>query len=141
MKDDRLRIPIDGPYLHAVGLAMICFARLEWDAVWCCEKCQPGYVRRLGRKTAGEIATDLITRAARHADPLVAASLGAGAAEFNRLVGVRNGIMHANPGTAPSGKQRLFRHGNEWTIAMIDDAADAFVAAGSVLNHHHHNVL
>ena len=141
MQDDRLRVPIDAPYLHAVGLAMICFARLEWDAVWCGEKIQPGYMQTVRKKTAGDIARDLITQAATHADPSVVTSLGAGGAEFKRLVNVRNDIVHANPGTSTSGEQRLFRSGKEWTIAMIDDAADAFVAAGTVLHHHHHNVL
>ena len=141
MKDDRLRVPIDAPYLNAVGLAVICFARLEWDAVWCAEKIQPGYIHSVGKKMAGNIANDLIGLAAGHGDPAIVASLGTAAAEFKRLVDVRNAIMHANPGTSPSDEQRLFRHGSEWTIAMIDEAADAFVAAGSVLNHHHHHIL
>lgn len=141
MSDDRLRVPTDAPYLHAIGLAMICFARLEWDAVWCSEKMRPGYIRTIGKKTAGRIADDLIKYAGTHTDPSVATSLGNAAAEFRRLVIVRNEIMHAKPGTSPTGKQRLFRNGTEWTIALIDDAADAFVVAGSVLNHHHHHIL
>lgn len=58
--DDRLRVPVDDPYVHAVGLATICFARLEWDAVWCCERMEVGYIGTLGRKTAGMIASDLV---------------------------------------------------------------------------------
>ena len=42
MKDERLRVPIDDAYLHAAGLATICFARLEWNAAWCCEKMRAG---------------------------------------------------------------------------------------------------
>jgi hypothetical protein len=141
MKDDRLRVPIDEPYLRSVGLAVICFARLEWDAVWCCEKIQPGYISGVGSKTAGQIANDLVGLAAGHPLPAVIASLGPPTAEFKRLVGRRNDLMHANPATAPNGDQRLFRKGAEWTIAMIDDVADEFVAAGGPLNHHHHNVL
>lgn len=141
MKDDRLRVPIDGPYLHAVGLAMICFARLEWQAVWCSEKIRPGYIRSVRRKTAGQIAHDLIAHSDNHSDPAVACSLGQAAAEFKRLVDVRNDIMHASLGTSPAGEQRLFRDGMEWTIPLIDDAADAFVACGGVLNHHFYNVL
>lgn len=141
MKDDRLRVPIDDPYLHAVGLAVICFARLEWDAVWCCEKITPGYLASVGTKTAGQIANDLVTRAAGHTDPAIVASLCAPAAEFKRLVGRRNDLMHANPATAQNGDQRLFRHGVEWTIAEVNDVADEFVAAGTPLNYHLHNVL
>lgn len=141
MKDDRLRVPTDVPYLHAVGLATICFARLEWDAVWCCEKAQPGYINTVATKTAGQIANDLINIAAMHTEPSVVATLGAAATEFKRLVARRNDLVHANPGTASSGEQRLFRRGAEWTIRLVDELADEFVAAGAPLNHHHHNLL
>ena len=141
MKDDRLRVSTDEAYLHSVGLAIICFARLEWDAVWCCEKMQPGYLTTVSKKTAGQIANDLVGLAAVQSDPTVVASLEAPAAEFKRLVGMRNDLMHANPATAPNGDQRLFRRGAEWTIALVDDAADEFVAAAQPLNHHLHHVL
>lgn len=141
MKDDRLRVPIDGPYRHAVGLATICFARLEWDAIWCCEKLMPGYIHTVATKTAGQIAKDLINRAANHPDPAIVASLGAAAVKFKRLVGRRNDLVHTNPGTASSGEQRLFRYGAEWTIPMVEDLADEFVAASSPLNHHLHYLL
>jgi hypothetical protein len=141
VKDDRLRVPIDEPYLHALGLATICFARLEWDAVWCCERAQPGYIQTVTTKTAGQIANDLIYLAANHPQPPIVASLGVAAAEFKRLVARRNDLVHSNPGTATSGEQRLFRRGAEWTIAMVGELADEFVAAGSPLNAHHHYLL
>lgn len=141
MKDDRLRVPIDDPYLHALGLALVCFARLEWDAVGCCEKMRPGYTESLKRKTAGEIAADLVELAAAHSDPAIVASLSPAAIEFQRLAKIRNALMHAKPGTAPNGDQRLFRDGDEWTIAKIDDAADAFSANSCDLNKHLHHVL
>lgn len=141
MKDDRLRVPIDDPYLHAVGLALICFARAEWAAVYCCEKMDPGYIGTVGKKSAGQIATDLVARAAAHPDPAVVATLSPAADEFKRLVGIRNDLMHANPGTAPNGDQRLFRKGSEWTIPAVDDAADEFTANSIILNDHYHNVL
>ena len=141
MKEDRLRVPIDDAYWHSVGLAMICFARLEWDAVWCCERMQPGYLNMVGTKTAGHIAKDLVALAAAHSDPTVVASLGPAAAEFKELVVKRNDLMHANPAKALNGDQRLFRKDAEWTIAMVDDAADKFVAAAQSLNHHQHHVL
>ncbi len=141
MADDRLRVPVDDPYVHAVGLATICFARLEWDAVWCCEKMEAGYIGTLGRKTAGMIASDLVAKAAVHPDVAVRQSLGTAAAEFKRLVGRRNDLMHAKPGTAPSGAQRLFRQGDEWTIEDVNRLADEFVVAGAPLNHHLHHLL
>lgn len=141
MKNDRLRVIVDEPYLRSVGLAIFCFARLEWDAVWCCEKIQTGYLSAVATKTAGQIANDLVALAAAHPDLRVVASLGPPAAEFKLLVAKRNDLVHANPVTASNGDQRLFRKGVEWTIAAIDDAADEFVATGSQLNHHLHHVL
>ena len=41
-KDDRLRVTLDDPYAHALGLALFCFARMEWDAIYCCEKIDAG---------------------------------------------------------------------------------------------------
>lgn len=127
--------------MHAVGLATICFARLEWDAVWCCEKMETVYINTLGRKTAGMIASDLAEKASAHPDPAIRRSLGVAAAEFKRLVGRRNDLMHAKPGTAPSGAQRLFWHGDEWTIEAVNLLADEFVVAGAPLNHHLHHLL
>ena len=120
---------------------MICFARLEWDAVWCCEKMKTGYLHTVGTKTAGHIANDLVALTLAHADPRIVASLGPLAAEFKRLVSKRNDLVHGNPATASNGDQRLFRNGVEWSIASVNDAADEFVTAGSLLNHHLHHVL
>lgn len=141
MNDERLRVPIDDAYVHAMGLATICFARLEWNAVWCCEKMCVGYLNTVGTKTAGQIANDLVSLAGAHPDSTVVASLGSAAAEFKRLVGKRNDLVHANPGTASNGDQRLFRKGSEWTIDRVNDAADEFAAASEPLNHHIFEVL
>lgn len=141
MKGGRLRVPTDDAYFHSVGLAMICFARLEWDAVWCCEKITSGYLQTVGRKTAGQIAADLVKLASPHPNAAVVASLAGPAAEFKRLVVRRNDLMYANPATAPNGDQRLFRGSVEWTIADIDDLADEFAAAAGPLNHHLHHLL
>jgi hypothetical protein len=139
--DERLRVPIDDAYLHAVGLATICFVRLEWNAAWCCEKMSAGYLNGVVQKTAGRIANDLVALVGAHQDPTVVASLGPPAAEFKRLVGLRNDLVHATPGTAPNGDQHLFRKGIEWTIGLINDVADEFAAASGPLNHHLHHVL
>jgi hypothetical protein len=141
MKDERLCVPIDDAYLHAVGLATICFARLEWNAAWCCEKMHQGYLDDVGTRTAGQIANDLVAMAAAHKDHAVLASLGPPAEVFKKLVGTRNDLVHANPGTATNGNQRLFRKGAEWTIDLINHAADEFAEASEPLNYHIHNVL
>jgi len=59
MKDDRLRVQMDSLYAEAIGRAVFVFSRLEWDAIWICEKVTPGYSNQLGVKTAGKIANDL----------------------------------------------------------------------------------
>jgi hypothetical protein len=59
MKDDRLRVPVDTAYLTAIGMATYCFARMEWDAVYCGEKLNPGYVNTVASKTAGRIGSDI----------------------------------------------------------------------------------
>lgn len=141
MENDRLRIVVDDPYVHAIGLAMFCFASLEWNAVWCCERIEPGYIHIARGKTAGQIAKRLTQMAANHQDPSIAQSLSVAAAEFQRLVFERNALMHANPATASNGDQRLFREGGEWTIERVNDLADQFVAASLPLNHHLNHVL
>jgi hypothetical protein len=45
--------------------------------------------------------------------------------EFQSMVLLRNGLMHAKLGTDKDGGQRLFRNGQSWTIETINDAADA----------------
>jgi hypothetical protein len=143
LSDERLRIPIDAPYLHVTGLALICFARLEWSAVWCCEKLQPGYLGTIQsqRKTPGTIANDFAGMTAAHADPDISSNLGSRANEFRNLVKRRNDLMHAKPETASTGEQRLFRNGTEWTIVSIEALADEFAALDIALNDFFHRVL
>lgn len=136
MAEERLLIPIDEPYLHALGLAMIAFARLEWNASYCCERLQPGYIATIQpeRKTAGKIARDLIGLVAAVADPAATAALTAPASEFKDLADDRNDLVHGNPGTAANGDQRLFREGQAWTIAAVNDLADRFTRTSTKLN-------
>jgi hypothetical protein len=131
MKDDRLRVQLESAYAEAIGRAVFIFARLEWDAVWICEKLNPGYINNLGTKTAGLIANDLIrltialpngTEFAPHC------------VEFKRLVDIRNKLLHGKPGTAVNGDQNLFDRGVPWTIKKINDAADEFSTAQIALN-------
>jgi hypothetical protein len=59
MKNDRLRVPVDDPYVEALGRHSYVFATLEWTAVWCCKKMSTNYIDGIGKKTAGIIADDL----------------------------------------------------------------------------------
>lgn len=131
MKDDRLRVQLDSSYAEAIGRAVFVFARLEWDAIWICEKLDPDYINNLRTKTAGRIANDLIG----FTSPLQnAAEFSGPCAEFKRLVGIRNRLLHGKPGTAVNGNQNLFDRGAPWTIAMINDAADEFSTCQIALN-------
>ena len=136
MTGERLRIPQDPDYFHAIGLAAVAFARLEWDAVWCCERLQAGYINTIEprRKTAGRIGQDMAALFLRVADQTVRQMIYPYAIEFCSIVEERNGLLHGKPGTAQNGDQRLFRHGSEWTISAVNDFADRCVSAGLPLN-------
>lgn len=141
MKNDRFRVPMDDGYSEAVGRAVYVFSSAEWMAVHCCEKMKKDYLKKVAKKTAGQIAADLkelvqkLPMANTNSRCLNAAS------EFERLVKVRNDLIHSNPGTAPEGTQALFRYGNEWTIAKITDAADEFAACSIELNEIYYCIL
>lgn len=134
MKDDRLRVPVEDVYVHAIGLATYAFATLEWSAVWCCERIAPGAINSLPNKTAGAIAKQFVKFAEGMSVSKDQADLLAAAKDFEVLVEDRNGLMHGKPGTDNDGGQRLFRHGTAWSVEMINDAADRFAACSIRLN-------
>ena len=141
MKDDRLRIPFEASYVEALGRALYVFAYTEWNAVYCCERMRKNYLHTVSRKTAGQIANDLVTLVKRRPDPKLRADCLGPAEEFQRCVLVRNGLVHSNPATGPAGEQRLFRQGVAWTPEMIDNAADEFAACDIALSHLLYNQL
>lgn len=134
--DDRLRVPQDPEYFKAVGLAAIAFARLEWNAVWCCHRLQPNYIRTIepAKKTAGTIGNDLKSLFLRISDRTLRERVVPYADEFKVLIIDRNALMHGKPGTTKIGDQRLFRNGNELSISMVDDFSDRCVIAGEQLS-------
>jgi hypothetical protein len=143
VKNDRFRAPVDEAYVEALGRAAYTFARLEWDAVWCAEKMQPGYINTIEskKKTAGTIAKDLLKLVKNHSSSAVKAAALAPAQEFDRLVQIRNAILHGKPGTVSNGDQRLFKAGQVLTIDMVNDASDDFVAAQIELSDVLHKIL
>ena len=60
MKDARFRQSIDSEYSQTLGEAVFIFSLLEWNAIWICERIQPGALSGLNPKTAGAIAKRLI---------------------------------------------------------------------------------
>ncbi|MDI5929768.1 hypothetical protein QBK93_34745 [Rhizobium leguminosarum] len=149
-KDDRLRVPIDDPYLHALGLALFCFASLEWNAVYVAQRisanghnrsASPDYLKRAKGRTAGDIGKDLVKYAQGIADAAIREQVIAAAETFKLLVERRNALMHANPATAPNGDQRLFRNSDQWTIEAVSDLADDLTNCSLQFNHLIHHVL
>ena len=134
MKGDRFRLAAASEYTSALGLAVYAFASLEWNAVWCCERIAPGSINELSDRTAGRVADTL-----RHLVKSLPSSEGRGeleraALDFQALTRTRNNLLHAKPGTAQDGRQRLFRDGDQWTLEEIEAVADAFTECSIRLN-------
>lgn len=140
MKDDRLRFSVDAAYLSALGYATYCFARMEWDAVYCGQNLSPGYINTVALKTAGTISNNIKKFGQLITDPGKRASYDAASDEFARMVGRRNDLMHSNPATVNS-EQRLVRHCTPWQLKDIEDLADEFAACSMELNKLRHQVL
>jgi hypothetical protein len=134
MKDERLKIPVLPDYASALGLAIYCFADLEWNAVWCCERLEPGSIENLEDRTAGRVADTLLHLVKRLRSSSEQTELGYAAADFRFLVGTRNNLVHAKPGKTHDGAQGLFRHGDPWTLVELEGVADAFAACSTRIN-------
>ncbi len=134
MNDERLEIPVDPDYASALGLAAYCFASLEWNAVRCCERIEPGSIESLEERTAGRVADTLLHLVKRLGNCEAQRELQSAAADFRVLVGTRNNLVHSRPGTAPGGGLGLFRHGDHWTIVELEGVADAFAKCSRRLN-------
>lgn len=141
MKDDRLRVPVEDAYLHAIGLAMFCFARLEWEAIYCCEKIAPGYLKNVSKKFAGEIAKDLAEKASSLPNQLIGEKLKDISEKYKNSVRHRNDLVHAKPASTSNNQQQLIRNGDFLSIEQINTWSDSFAALSISLNHIHHNDL
>ena len=141
MNDERLRIPVHPDYTSALGVAVYCFASLEWNAVWCCERIEPGSIESLEDRTAGRVADTLLHLVKGLKPSQEQLELEGAAADFRFLVGTRNNLVHAKPGTAPDGAHVLLRHGDQWTLAELMRVADAFAACSLRLDRAWHGLL
>jgi len=126
-------VPLEESYATALGRAMFIFSRLEWQAVWCCEKIKPGSIAPLSKRTAGGVSKAL-SSSIKDAPDAAKKSLKEAAIRFAQLVEERNGLSHGKPCTARGGAQRLSRHGTIWTHDLIDSAADEFAICGQAIN-------
>jgi hypothetical protein len=135
MKDDRKRVPLADDYALALGVAAYCFARCEWDVVWCCERIQPGALQKIvgDKLTAGGIAKRFKNLVRSMPASAGRKELEALASEFEKLVETRNAIAHGKPCTAPGGAQRLSSPAI-LEIADLERAADDFTTCSLGLN-------
>lgn len=148
-KDDRLRVPVEEDYITALGLASYCYARLEWDAIYVIQRIgenghnpkAANYIDKLGKKTGGTIAQDLLKFVNGIVHPVMKNNIEPHALEYGRVVTRRNDLLHAIPGTIEGGGQRLVRHGTPWSVEDMENIADEFTACSSALNNLYHNVL
>ena len=141
MKNDRLKVSVRTDYAAALGLAVYCFALLEWNAIWCCERIQSGSMRNLSDRTAGRVADTLVHLVGTLDRSDKQVELSKAAADFRFLVGTRNNLVHAKPGTGSHEEQALFRHGDQWTLTELEAVADAFTACSLRLNDALHGLL
>jgi hypothetical protein len=142
MKNDRMRQPLKSDYAEALGRATFCFSICEWNVVWSCERIRPGTLQRIVSEelTAGKIAklfSDLVRNMPRSSQR---EELAIAAQEFNRLVEIRNGIVHGKPCTGPSGEARLSAQ-IVLEIPDLEEAADSFSACGIDVNRLFHGFL
>ncbi len=140
MNDDRKRVPLASGYAFALGTVTYCFARCEWDVVWCCERIQPGALRRMAQLRAGAIAIRFENLIKRMPSSPERQELQTLAGRFTQLVKIRNGILHGKPCTAPRGEQRL-SSGAILEVADLERSADDFTECSSGLNSLLHGFL
>ena len=135
MSNERLGVTLDEDYAAAIGRTTYVFAYLEWQAVWCAERLQPGFLADLGTKTAGQIGAAFEQLVLEMTDETLKAQMLPLAREFRTLVRDRNSLLHGKPGTvSESGRQRLFRDGSPWEIADLETVADRFASCSAGLN-------
>lgn len=134
MKGERHKISVDRDYTSALGLAVYCFASLEWNAVQCCDRIERGSIDKLEERTAGRVADTLLHLVNGLDASPTQRELQLAATDFRFLVGTRNNLVHAKPGMARDGSQGLYRHGDHWTIAEMESVADTFAACSKRLS-------
>lgn len=133
MDDDRQPLTLAPDYAAAIGTALFAFATLEWTAVRCCEKLEPGSIDALADRTAGRVADTLVHLARTLATSPAQARLAKAAGDFEFLVGTRNNLVHARPGSASDGTPALFRDGDQWLLSELTAVATAFAACHHAL--------
>ena len=130
---DRLRIPVGKDYPAALGLAVVAWALAEWNAVWCCERIDPGCISTLSHRTSARIAGALVRLSNTLPPSDGKTELVSAAARFKTLVQTRNELVHGKPANI-NGENMLNHNGRAWTFDELANAADEFTACSGRLN-------
>jgi hypothetical protein len=123
---ESLRIQVAQEYAEALGRAAYIFSYLEWSVVWCIDRMEPNYIQTVSRKTAGQIAKDLLRISEGLPLGCLRETIVPLAEQFHFLVQERNSLLHSNPGSALDGSQLLFRDGHAWKQGDIEALSDRF---------------
>jgi hypothetical protein len=142
MTSARYRQPFSAEYADAIGRAALCFATCEWNVVWSCERLRPGQLHRIvgGELTAGRIARRFLDLTRNMPPSNERETLKSAAAEFARLVELRNAILHGKPCTGPSGDARL-SSSTVLEVVDLERAADDFSECSIEVNRLLHGFL
>jgi hypothetical protein len=142
MNDIRLRMTLDNDYSNALGRAVYVFATLEWNIVWCAERLQPGFLKKIRGLTAGQIGTAFISVVTSIHDNALQSEIMPLALRFQDLVRRRNSLLHGKPCTAQDGLQRLFAEAvGVFHLSDIHSMADDFASCSIELNRLLHGPL
>jgi len=127
------RDAVDHEYTSALGRAVFAFARLEANAIWCCELLRPGSIAELENRTAGRVADTLRSLVGDMAASASRDALDSAAADFQAFVSTRNNLLHARPAQDEHGAPVLMRDGDPWRIAEMDAVTAAFTVCADRL--------
>lgn len=138
----RKRVPLSADYAASLGVATYCFALCEWNLVWCGERIKGGFLNKVvgDEMTAGQIGRAFGNLVRNMPPSTLRAELEVLAAEFLRLVEVRNGIAHGKPCAGPSGESRL-SSSKVLETSDVDAAADEFATCSAGFNRLLHGPL
>jgi hypothetical protein len=139
VSDERKSAVLEPVYATALGEALYCFALCEWNAVYCIQKHEQGYVAHAFRPTqvtmSGTVAEKLRSVSSKLVESAEKLEWQLASQLFSDLVKMeRNQLIHGKPGTNAVEDQRLFYFGFEWTIERVRETADRFADCGRTLN-------
>lgn len=151
----RIRTPYDPQYTALVGTAVYIFACYEWSIIYLIDQFKPGFVGRYSRgkpMTSGAVKKELqsiIKDPNTSYSDVPKAEIAACYDEFDKLVDLRNALIHAHPVTDYAGSQMLNYQTSvdrnipdmKWSESRIRSAIQEFDEAAHSANKLLHRLL